>query len=55
MKILKNIEDKSKEQLLGIKKGIRSINYILDKDLSLEVKNVLVKLSNQEKYLQQKA
>ena len=54
LKRLKNIEDKTDNQLKAIKVnknsqlGIKSIGYIV-KELSQEAKNILKKLSNQEK------
>ena len=59
-KRLKNIEDKSEEQLKMIENkknsqlGIKSVTYILNEELSQEAKNVLVKFSNQGKIISYK-
>ena len=54
---LKNIEDKTDEQLLAIKNskdnkhtqlGIKSIAYTIKEELSEEAKNILEKLNNQK-------
>ena len=50
---LKNIEDKSEEQLIEIENkkgnqlGIKSVSHMLVEELSQEAKNVLVRLINQ--------
>ena len=55
MKRLKNIEDKCGEQLKIIENkkdnqlGIKSVTHMRGEELSQEAKNVLVRLSNQEK------
>ena len=52
LKRLKNIKDKTDKQLNENKEsqlGIKSIGYIVKKQLSQEAKNILKKLSNQEK------
>ena len=60
LKRLKNIEDKSEEQLKMIgnkidnQLGIKSIKYILDEELSQEAKNIITKLNNQEKIINYK-
>ena len=60
LKRLKNIEDKSGEQLKMIgnkidnQLGIKSIKYILDEELSQEAKNIITKLNNQEKIINDK-
>ena len=57
LKRLKNTEDKNEEQLKMTKNkkdnllGIKSVTHILDQKLSLEAKNVLAKLSNQEEII----
>ena len=57
MKRLKNIEDKSGEQLKMIENkkdnqlDIKSLTYMLDDKLFQEAKNVLVRLSNHEKII----
>ena len=57
MKRLKNIEDKSGEQLKIIENkkdnqlGTKLVTHMLDEELSQEAKNMLVKLSNQEKII----
>ena len=57
LKSLKNIEDKNGEHLKIIENkkdnqlGIKSVTYMLDEELSQEEKNVLVRLSNQEKII----
>ena len=60
MNRLENIEDKSGEQLKMTEDkkhnqlGIQSTVDIIDKKLSLEAKNMLVKLTNQEKLIKYK-
>ena len=60
LKRLKNIEDRSEKQLKLIQNkkdnqlGIKAVTYMLDEDLSQEAKNVIVRLSNQEKVLDYK-
>ena len=60
LKRLKNIEDKSEEQLKMIENkndnqlGIKSVTSILDKELSQEGKKVLIKLNIQEKIINYK-
>ena len=60
LKRLKNIEDKSEEQLKVIENkkdnqlGIKSSTNVLDEELSQEAKNMLTKLSNQEKIINYK-
>ena len=57
LKKLKNIEDKSEEQLKMIENkkdnqlGINSVADVFDEKLSLEAKNMLSKLSNQEEII----
>ena len=57
LKRLKNIEDTSEEQLKMIENekdnqlGIKSAVSVLDEELLQEAKNVLTKLSNQEKII----
>ena len=58
LKRLKNIEDKTDNQLIAIKNKysqlcIKSIGYIV-KELSEEAKNILKKLDNQEKIINYK-
>ena len=59
LKRLKNIEDKSGEQINMIKNknnqsGIKLVTYMLDEELSQEAQNVLIKLNNQEKIIDYK-
>ena len=59
LKRLKNIEDKTDDQLKAIENkdsqlGIKSIGYIVKEELSQEAKNILKKLSNQEKIINYK-
>ena len=57
LKRLKNIEDKTDNQLKENKDsqlGIQSIGYIVKEELSQEAKNILKKLSNQEKIINHK-
>ena len=55
LKRLKNTEDKIGERLKMIDQlGIKSVTYMLDEELSQEAKNVLVRLSNQEKIINYK-
>ena len=60
LKRLKNIEGKNEEQLKMIENkkndqlGIKSVEDIFDEELSQEAKNVIVKLSNQEKIIEYK-
>ena len=55
LKRLKNIENKTDEQLLAIKENkdrqlcIKSISYMVKGELSEEAKNIPEKLNNQEK------
>ena len=49
LKRLKNIEDKTGNQL-----GIKSIGYTVRQELSQEAKNMLEKLTNQEKLINYK-
>ena len=52
LKRLKNIEGKTDNQLKenkGSQLGIKSIGYVVKEELSQEAKNILKKLSNQEK------
>ena len=56
MKRLKNIDDKTDDQLKAIKNkdsqlGIKSNGYLVKEELSQEAKNILKKLSNQEKII----
>ena len=54
LKRLKNIEDKTSEQLNEIKDsqlGIKSISYTIKAELTQEAKNMLEKLNNQEKLI----
>ena len=51
---LKNIEDKTDRQLEENKDnqlGVKSIGYVIKEELSQEAKNMLEKLSNQEKLI----
>ena len=59
LKRLKNIEDKSGEQINMIKNknnqsGIKLVTYMLDEESSQEAQNVLIKLNNQEKIIDYK-
>ena len=60
MKRLKNIEDKGEEQLKMTENkeenqlGIKSAADIIGEKLSLEAKNILAGLSNQEKLIKYK-
>ena len=60
LKRLKNIEDKSEEQLKVTENkkdnqlGIKSSTNVLDEELSPEAKNMITKLSNQEKIINYK-
>ena len=60
LKRLKNIEDKTNNQLQAIKDnkdsqlGIKSIGYAIKEELSQEAKNMLEKLNNQEKFINYK-
>ena len=57
LKRLKNIEDKTNNQLKEIKDnqlGIKSIGYTVKEELSQEAKNMLKKLNNQEKLINYK-
>ena len=54
LKLLKNIEDKTDRQLEENKDnqlGVKSIGYAIKEELSQEAKNMLEKLSNQEKLI----